>query len=124
MEQWLHRTGGHEFLNFESSDDGIQLDKDGVMTIEGKMDVGTNNVISWPKVGSTISIEKGKIISISVDDEDVNHHFGNQAIHGAVALLEPCGLEPGADMEVPVSCIIFKRLFVYFLMYSFYLKIH
>ena len=103
---WKNGTAGHthEFRNFESDDDGTQLDKEGIMTIEGKMDVGTNHVISWPKVDATISIEKGKIISISVDDEEVDHHFGNQAVHGAVALMKPCSSKPGPNMEVPIGC--------------------
>jgi hypothetical protein len=103
---WNNGTKGHthEFRNFESSDDEIQFDKNGIMTIEGSMDVGTNHAVSWPKVSSTITIEQGKIISISVDDEDVDHHFGNQAVHGAVAMMKPCSSKPGPNMEVPIGC--------------------
>jgi hypothetical protein len=103
---WNNRTAGHshEFRNFQAEDDSIELSSDRSVTIEGEMDVGTNQAISWPGVPSQIVIEKGKIITISLDDEDTNNHFGDQSIHGTISTIKPCALQPGPNMEVPTGC--------------------
>ncbi len=77
---------------------------DGTVSIGGEMDVGTNKALSWPSVPAEISIEKGKFITISVDDDETNNHFGDQSVYGKVSSIQPCNLIPGPDMEVPVSC--------------------
>jgi hypothetical protein len=59
----------HEFRNFEAKNRRIELASDGSVTIKGKMDVGTNHVITWQKVPAEIVIEKGRIITVSLDDE-------------------------------------------------------
>ena len=104
---WKNGTSGHthEFQNFES-DNNIELDSNKSVSIEGGMDVGTNGAISWPSVPAEITIEKGKIITISVDDEDTNNHFGNQAVHGTVTSLQQCSSStPGPEMAVPaINC--------------------
>jgi hypothetical protein len=102
---WNNGTAGHshEFRNFEA-DDAIELGTDGSVSIEGEMDVGTNRAVSWQNVPAGISIEKGKIISISLDDEETNNHFGDQAVHGTVTLIKPCNMTPGPNMEVPTDC--------------------
>jgi hypothetical protein len=103
---WNNGTSGHshEFRDFQADDD-IQLDADRSVSIKGEMDVGTNRAIAWQKVPAEISIEKGKIIAISLDDDATVHHFGDQAIHGTVSVIKPCNMKPGPNMEVPTSCI-------------------
>ena len=102
---WNNGTAAHthEFQNFEVNDDsdGITVDSEGSVIVEGEMDVGTNGVISWPKIPAGINIEKGKIITVSLDDKDTNHHFGGQAVHGSVMLFKSCSVEPGASMQIP-----------------------
>lgn len=82
----------------------IELASDGSVTIKGKMDVGTNHAITWQKVPAEIVIEKGRIITVSLDDEKTNHHFGDQTIHGTVDSLKRCSTTPGPDMQVSSGC--------------------
>ncbi len=100
-----HHT--HEFQNFVTGDssDNISIDSNGTATIEGDMDVATNGVVSWPSVPAEITIEGGKIITISLDHEDTENHFGghDQAIHGTVTSLKPCSVKPGPNMQVPTD---------------------
>jgi hypothetical protein len=104
---WNNGTAAHthEFQNFEVNDDndGITVDSEGSVIVEGEMDVGTNGVISWPKIPAGINIEKGKIITVSLDDKDTNHHFGGQTVHGSVTLFKSCSVKPGASMQVPTG---------------------
>ena len=69
------------------------------------MDVGTNHLITLQKAPAEIDLEKGKIITISLDDEKTNHHFGDQAIHGTVSSLKRCNNTPGPEMQVPTPCV-------------------
>jgi hypothetical protein len=103
---WNNGTSGHthEFRNFQADDD-VGLDVDRSTSIMGKMDVGTNRAVVWEKVPTEISIEKGKIITILLDDDATEHHFGNQAIHGTVTVIKPCNMRPGPNMEVPPPCV-------------------
>lgn len=103
---WNNRTASHthEFRNFEAKNHRIELASDGSVTIKGKMDVGTNHVITWQKVPAEIVIEKGRIITVSLDDEKTNHHFGDQTIHGTVDSLKRCSTTPGPDMQVSSGC--------------------
>lgn len=103
---WNNRTASHthEFRNFEAKNHRIELASDGSLTIKGKMDVGTNHVITWQKVPAEIVIEKGRIITVSLDDEKTNHHFGDQTIHGTVDSLKRCSTTPGPDMQVSSGC--------------------
>jgi type IV secretory pathway VirB10-like protein len=104
---WNNGTAAHthEFQNFVMDDgsDSISIDSDGSVTIEGVMDVATNGVVSWPSVPAEIIIEQGKIITVSLDHEDTDNHFGGQAVHGTVTLLKPCSGTPGANMQIPTG---------------------
>jgi hypothetical protein len=106
---WNNGTAAHthEFQNFVMDDgsDNISIDSEGGVTITGAMDVGTNRVVSWPSVPAEIIIDQGKIITVSLDHEDTDNHFGgrDQAIHGAVTLLRPCSGTPGANMQIPTG---------------------
>jgi hypothetical protein len=104
---WNNGTAAHthEFQNFVMDDgsDDISIDSEGGVTIEGAMDVGTNGVVSWPSVPAQIVIEQGKIITVSLDHEDTDNHFGGQAVHGSVTSLKPCSGTPGANMQVPTG---------------------
>jgi hypothetical protein len=106
---WNNGTAAHthEFQNFVMDDGSgnISIDPEGGVTIEGVMDVGTNSAVSWPSVPAEITIDQGKIITVLLDHEDTDNHFGghDQAIHGTVTLLRPCSGTPGADMQIPTG---------------------
>jgi hypothetical protein len=104
---WNNGTAGHthEFQNFVMDDgsDNISIDSEGGVTIEGAMDVATNGVVSWPSVPAEIIIEQGKIITVSLDHEDTDNHFGGQAVHGTVTSLRPCSATPGPNMQIPTG---------------------
>jgi hypothetical protein len=104
---WNNGTAAHthEFQNFVMDDDSddITIDPEGSVTIEGEMDVSTNGVVSWPSVPAEIIIQQGKIITVSVDHEDTDNHFGGQSVHGSVTSLQPCSATPGANMQVPTA---------------------
>jgi hypothetical protein len=103
-----NKTSGHshELQNFEAEDGGIELENDRSVRVEGEMDVGTNGATSWPEVPAEIFIDRGKIVTIQLDHEETNNHFGGggQTIHGTVTSLNPCDVTPGPDMQVPTGC--------------------
>jgi hypothetical protein len=102
---WYNSNGKashtHEFSNFKSAGGTIQGKN---MVINGFMDVGTNHRLVWKNVPSMISIQGGKTIRISVDDNATNHHFAGQPVFGLVTSSVPCSDVPGANMEVLPSC--------------------
>src|SRR4029078_7389453 len=83
---WYNSSGTnahtHELTNFKALPGGIQtLPLSGSaeqIIIKGVSDVGANNRISWFEVPTTITINDRKIISISLDDNKTNRHFGGQ----------------------------------------------
>ena len=101
---WNNGTSAHthEFQNFETDEDSddISIDSGGSMTIQGDMDVGTNGVVSWPSVPTEIIIEQAEIITVSVDHEETDNHFGGQSVHGTVTSLTPCSASPGPNMQI------------------------
>jgi hypothetical protein len=106
---WGNGTANHkhEFQNFVMDDDSdnVSVDPGGTVTMEGDMDVATNGVVSWPSVPAEITIDQGKIITVSLDHEDTDYHFGghDQAIHGTVTSLKPCSVKPGPNMTIPTD---------------------
>jgi hypothetical protein len=103
---WHNGTSGHghEFLNFETTDDVDISAEDQTISIEGTMDVGTNRAVSWEDVPSEIVIEGGRIIRVSVDDEATGEHFSGQSVHGNVTSLSICSTTPGPAMQVFPGC--------------------
>jgi glucose/arabinose dehydrogenase len=103
---WGNGTANHkhEFQNFVMDDDSdnVSIDPGGTVTMEGDMDVATNGVVTWPSVPAEITIDQGKIITVSLDHEDTDYHFGghDQAIHGTVTSLKPCSVKPGPNMQI------------------------
>ena len=102
---WYNSNGKashtHEFRNLKSAGGTIEGKN---IVINGFMDVGTNHRVVWKNVPSTISIQGGKTIRISVDDNATNHHFAGQPVFGLVTSFVPCSDVPGANMEVLQSC--------------------
>ncbi|HET7147107.1 MAG TPA: hypothetical protein VFI73_01295 [Candidatus Nitrosopolaris sp.] len=102
---WYNSNGKashtHEFSNLRPAGGTIQGKN---IVINGFMDVGTNHRLVWKNVPSVISIQGGKTISISVDDNATNHHFAGQPVFGLVTSFVPCSDVPGANMEVLPSC--------------------
>jgi hypothetical protein len=68
------------------------------------MDVATPGKQPWTNVPAKIDINKGKTITISLDDTKTNHHFAGQPVHGVVTSLTPCSDQPGPNMEILPSC--------------------
>jgi hypothetical protein len=106
---WNNATAHHThgFGNFVTDDDSdnISINPGGNVTIGGDMDVATNGVVAWRSVPAEITIDQGKIITVSLDHEDTQNHFGghDQAIHGSVTSLKPCSVKPGPNMQVPTD---------------------
>ena len=106
---WKNATAHHthEFGNFvmDDSSDNISINPGGNVTIEGDMDVATNGIVAWRSVPAEITIDQGKIITISLDHEDTDNHFGghDQAIHGTITSLKPCSVKPGPNMQIPTD---------------------
>jgi hypothetical protein len=74
------------------------------LALKGLMDVGTNHRVVWHKVEGTIDIQNGKTISISLNDNQTNHHFARQPIYGIVHSLTRCSDTPLPNMEVLLPC--------------------
>ena len=103
---WNNGTAGHshEFLNFEPTEDVDISADDQIISVAGTMDIGTNGVISWQDIPAEILIEAGRIVTVSLNDEDTNRHFGGQSVHGNVTSLNICSNTPGPAMEIPLAC--------------------
>ena len=54
------------------------------MTLTGLSDVGINGKYVWNNTDTTILLSKGRVISISLDDNQTAHHFLDQPILGLV----------------------------------------
>jgi hypothetical protein len=109
---WYNSTGTnahtHDLTNFKSVSDNTQAAPmnltDKQKTIEGFTDVGSNGRISWFDVPTVITINDGKIISISVDDNKTNGHFAGQPLLGIVDSFVTCSDVPGPNMELLPPC--------------------
>jgi hypothetical protein len=102
---WFNSNGKashtHEFSNIRAGSGTMQGNN---IVINGVMDVGTNHRVVWKNVPATISIQGGKTITISVDDNATNHHFAGQPVFGLVSSFIPCSDVPGANMELLPRC--------------------
>jgi hypothetical protein len=75
----------HQVTNLRVQDDRpIQLSTDGSTQISGLTDVKTNGKSAWNDVPTTISISKGRTISINIADNGTQRHFMGQPIYGIV----------------------------------------
>ena len=109
---WYNSSGTnahtHELTNFKAIPGGIQtlpISGSGQqIIIKGVSDVGANNRISWFEVPTTITINDRKIVSISLDDNKTNHHFGGQPLLGIVDSFVKCSDTPGANMDLLPPC--------------------
>jgi hypothetical protein len=109
---WYNSSGTnahtHELTNFKPAVGESQiLPITGVanqILMKGLTDVGSNNKVSWFEVPTTITINDRKIISISLDDNKTNHHFGGQPLLGIVDSFIPCSDVPGPNMELLPPC--------------------
>jgi hypothetical protein len=106
---WFNNNGTtshtHELQNFIPIGGAkVIVQPDNSTFLKGLMYVGTNHRTAWRNVHSTIDIRGGKIITISVDDKDTNHHFAGQPVYGVVTSLTRCSDEPLPNMEVLPPC--------------------
>ena len=75
----------HQLTNLRIQDDKpVQLSDDGNVQISGLSDVKTNGKVAWKDVPTTISISKGRTISIDIADNGTQRHFMGQPIYGIV----------------------------------------
>jgi len=75
----------HQITNLRVEDDRpVQLSADGSTQITGVTDVKTNGKSAWNDVLTTISISKGRTISINLADNSTERHFMGQPIYGIV----------------------------------------
>ena len=75
----------HQITNLRIEEDRpVQLSADGNMEISGLTDVMTNGKNAWSDVPTTISISKGRTISINIADNGTQRHFMGQPIYGIV----------------------------------------
>jgi hypothetical protein len=95
---WFNNNGKtshtHEFQNFRfnaksGNTTGITPQPGNNVILNGVMDVGTNHRIVWKNVPTTININGGKTIAISVADNATNHHFAGQPVFGLVRSFVP-----------------------------------
>ena len=109
---WYNSTGTnahtHDLTNFKSVSDNTQAVPmnltDKQKTIKGFTDVGSNGRTTWFEVPTVITINDGKIISISVDDNKTNGHFAGQPLLGIVDSFVSCSDVPGPNMELLPPC--------------------
>jgi len=75
----------HQLTNLRiEGDKPVQLSADGSIQISGLTDVKTNGKSAWNDVPTTISISKGRTISINIADNGTQRHFMGQPIYGIV----------------------------------------
>ena len=75
----------HQLTNLRlQPDKPVQLSADGSTQISGLTDVKTNGKTAWNNVPTTISISKGRTISIDIADNGTQRHFMGQPIYGIV----------------------------------------
>jgi hypothetical protein len=85
----------HQLTNFKADGqtndamNGVQLKRDGDynhdgLTVNGTVDVKINGEAIWDDVDSSISIKEDKVMSIYLDDEQTDLHFGKQHVFGIV----------------------------------------
>src|ERR1044071_4447164 len=111
---WYNSSGTnahtHELIKLRPAAGNIQtLPMSGPgnqIIIKGVTDVGSNNRVSWYEVPTVITINDRKILSISLDDNKTNHHFGGQPLLGIVDSFVPCSDLPGPNMELLPSCTV------------------
>jgi hypothetical protein len=79
----------HQLTNLRlEGDKPILLSADGSTQISGLTDVKTNGKNAWNSVPTTISISKGRTISIDIADNGTQRHFMGQPIYGIVKALK------------------------------------
>jgi hypothetical protein len=105
---WYNGTSGHthEFLNFESVDDGgVMINpEEQEITMSGTMDVGTNGIVTWPGVPAEIVIAGAEVVTVTPGDSETDEHFSGQSVHGNVTALTICSPTPGPAMQVFTGC--------------------
>ena len=109
---WYNSSGTnahtHGLTNFKVNSENTQTlpnnNTNKQTIIEGFTDVDSNGRTSWFEVPTQVTINDGKIISISLDDNKTNHHFGGQPLLGIVDEFYPCSDIPGPNMELLPPC--------------------
>lgn len=75
----------HQLTNLRvEGDRAVQLSPEDSIQISGLTDVKTNGQSAWNDVPITISISKGRTISMDIADNGTQRHFMSQPIYGIV----------------------------------------
>jgi hypothetical protein len=77
----------HDIINFKPfniNNTIVRLSPDKSASIQGTVDIKLNNTSAWNNVKSNILISKGKVITISLDNNATSNHFQGQPIYGVV----------------------------------------
>ena len=75
----------HQLINLRvQGEKPVQLSADGSLQISGLSNVKTNDKVAWNDVPTTISISKGRTISIDISDNGTQQYFMGQPIYGIV----------------------------------------
>jgi hypothetical protein len=77
----------HDIINFKPSNINnmiVRLSPDKSASIQGTVDIKLNNTSAWNNVKTNISISKGKVITINLDNNATGNHFQGQPIYGVV----------------------------------------
>ena len=82
----------------------VTLQPDNSLVLKGLSDVGTNGRIVWKNVHTVVDINKGKTISIAVNDKETNFHFAGQHVFGIVKSLDRCLNQQPQSTNILSSC--------------------
>lgn len=63
------------------------LDNHTSLSANGTMDVKINGIDVWKNVNASISISKGNVVAINLNDMQTAGHFGKQQVYGIVSRL-------------------------------------
>jgi hypothetical protein len=81
----------HQITNFSENEEDRGMiilptsdNNSNSLSINGTADIKINGITIWNDVGISITISKGKTITIDPDDKDTENHFGNQQVYGIV----------------------------------------
>ena len=77
-------NNGTDGSNRKSSVSLQTLDNHTSLSVNGTIDVKINGIDVWKDVNASISISKGNVMAIHLNDKQTDGHFGKQQVFGVV----------------------------------------
>ena len=105
----------HDIINFKPSNTNnttVQLSPDKSASIPGTVDIKLNNTSAWNNVKTNISISKGKVITINLDNNATGNHFQGQPIYGAVESIKDGNGNQTASITTKAKIVQLKFFFI------------